>query len=385
MKKRINDYLLVGLGIFLIWRFFLIIALVYALNNIPLGSMDRYLGGGYINYILSPELFSWANFDGEHYLSIAFFGYKMLEQAFFPIYPFLMSFLSAPFTYDLFSSLIANTIVGIFISNTSFLLALIFLWKLINIDYSKKITLWALLSLAFFPTSFYFGAVYNESLFLLLTVLSFYSARKGKWYLSGILGALSSATRVFGILLLPALLIEAWQQKLPLRKMLWLFLIPLGLIGYMIYQALNFGDPFAFYNLQTVVGEQHQKGIVLLPQVYFRYLKILTSVDFNNPIYQTIILEVFVGVLFFILPIFGYFKKVRWSYLIYAMLGFLIPTIQGSFSSVPRYVIVFFPFFIILSIWITSLPRPIRIILLIASSVFLFKETALFLRGYWIA
>src|SRR3990167_3153711 len=219
MQKLNPDTLRIIL-MFLLWQVALVIVLIFAINFIPLQYKDRFLGGGYINHQLAPELFSWANFDGEHYLAIAIFGYKEREQAFFPVYPGLISFLAKPFSPDLLS----------------FLLALMILWNLITIDYSKKIALFTLAAILLFPTSFYFGAVYSESLFLLLSVSSFYLARKRHWFSASFLGAVASATRVFGVLLLVALLIEAWEQKAKLSKSFWIFLIPSGLLIYMFYQ-----------------------------------------------------------------------------------------------------------------------------------------------------
>lgn len=372
------------LTLFLIWKIALIGVLLFSIRFIPLGYNDRFLGGGPINYHLAPYLFSWANFDGEHYLSIAIFGYKRLEQAFFPLYPILISFFSKPFSYDLLSSLVFSTIWGLFISNISFFIALLVLYKLLLLDFSKKIAFLTIIILLLFPTSFYFGALYNESLFLLLSVTSFYLARKKRYFLSSIFGFFSSATRIFGILLLPTFLFEVYRKE-KFIKWFWGLLIPIGLISYMIYQYWIFGDPLAFYNLQTVVGEQHQKGIILLPQVYFRYIKMLLSVDPQNPIYQTLILEFLVGIIFFILPVIGYFRKVRLSYLFYAMVGFLLPTIQGSFSSVPRYVIVFFPSFIVLALIFDKFNLFFKAIAFLIFTFWLFLETALFLRGYWVA
>lgn len=387
MNNRINfnSPIFKILLIFLTWRFALAVILLFAIYFVPLGYKDRFLGGGPINYKVSPQLFSWANFDGEHYLSIAIFGYKYLEQAFFPLYPLLMSFFAKPFSTDLNSSLVNFTISGLIISNTSFLLALIFLWELIRLDFSKKIAYLTIILILTFPTSFYFGAVYNESLFLLLLVLSFYNARKGNWFLAGLFGMVASATRVFGIFLLPALFFEAWNQKTSFSKAFWIFLIPLGLGVYMWYLNAVFGDPLAFYHLQKLVGEQHQEGIITLPQVYFRYAKMIATTSIQNPIFQVVVLELFTGLVFFLLPIFGYFKNIRISYLIFAMLAFLAPTVQGSFSSTPRYVIILFPCFLAAALLISSLPKALRITLLIISFIGFFAEAALFLRGYWIA
>ncbi len=387
MNKRIyirNDIAKI-FSFFIVWRIILIMVLFAAINLIPLRQTDKFLGGGYLSYNIAPEVFSWANFDGEHYLSISIFGYKGLEQAFFPLFPALISFFAKPFSQDLSSSLLSSTIVGILISNISLVLALIFLFELILLDFPRKIALMTVIILLLFPTSFFFGAVYNESLFLLLSVLSFYFARKNRWFLSSVFGCLSSVTRVFGILLFPALIIEAYYQKVGFSKVFWLILIPLGLGVYMTYLYLTVGDPIAFYSNQRLVGEQHQPGLTLLPQVYFRYIKMIFTIDRLNPIYQTIWLEFVTGVIFLVLPIYGYFKKIRLSYLFFAFAGFMLPTIQGSFSSTPRYVIILFPSFLAAALWVNNLPKVFKLILFLLFLVILTVETALFVRGYWVA
>ncbi len=367
-------------GLFLLWKITLFFILIFSLNFVNLAGRN-FLGGGFENYISNPWLFAWANFDGEHYLSIAQIGYRGLEQAFFPVYPILLNVLTKPF--DNSSTSVVS--IGLLISNFSFLFSLIILYKLIILDFPKKIAYLTIICLLIFPTSFYFGVVYSESLFLLLSLLSFYAARKNKWFWASFFGIIASVTRIFGVLLLPALFLEAWQQKKSFRKYFWIFAIPLGLFAYMYYQWITVGDPLAFYHLQKIVGPQHESGITPLPQVYFRYIKMLLTTEISNPIYQTIILEFFVGVAFFLLPIYGYFKKIRLSYLFFALIGFLLPTIQGSFSSVPRYIIVFFPSFLSLAVFVKSLPLFVRVIVLVLFYVWLMFETAHFFRGYWVA
>ena len=367
------------LSLFAVWRLLLFAVLFLAVRFLPL--QRNFLGGGMSNYLAHPYLFAWANFDGEHYLSIATYGYKALQQAFFPVYPLLIRLFVTPLSLN-FATLAS---AGFLISNLALIGSLFLLWKLILLDFPRKIAIFTLVLLLIFPTSFYLGAAYNESLYLFVSIASFYAVRRNKWFLGGALGAIASATRVFGILLLPALLIEAWQTKTPIRKFFWKFLIPLGLIGYMYYQWRYFADPLAFYHLQPLVGEQHQEGIILLPQVFFRYAKILLNIDLTNLATLGILLEIFVGVLFTALPIVGFFKKMRLSYVFYAFVGFILPTIQGSFSSVPRYVLAFFPSFIVLAILMSKYKTPKKIIIIGLSILWLMIETALFVRGYWVA
>ena len=131
---RLNSEIFKILLVFLTWRFILIISLVFAISFIPLGFKDRFLGGGLMNYNLAPEIFSWANFDGEHYLNIIQNGYQHLNHSFFPLYPLFTSVMS------LFSKApMVIVSVGLIISNLAFVISLFLMFKLVLIDYPKKI------------------------------------------------------------------------------------------------------------------------------------------------------------------------------------------------------------------------------------------------------
>ena len=68
-----KNFLIKVLGLFIMWRVIITLGLIVGILFIPLANQDKFLGGGFRNYNLSPELFSWANFDGEHYANIIFF------------------------------------------------------------------------------------------------------------------------------------------------------------------------------------------------------------------------------------------------------------------------------------------------------------------------
>lgn len=371
--------------IFLIWRIGLILISILAVRLIPLGYKNDFMGGGKSLYSQFPQFFGWANFDGEHYLAIASFGYRSLEQVFFPLYPKLIWLLSSSWNLDPTSKIFLLTAVGLIISNLSLLLSLILLYSLVRIDYPQKIAWWTILLMLIFPTSFFFGAVYSESIFLLFSVCCFYFYKKGNFFWSGLFGAFASATRVFGILIFFALILDAWYKRYSFKKIFWLGLIPVGLILYMVYLWVSVHDPLAFFHLQPLVGEQRQSGFILLPQVFFRYIKMTLTTPSQNPIFQTIIFEFFTGVLFLGFIIYGFFKKIPVAYLVYLILGYFSTTFQGSLSSTPRYALVLFPAFLIYSIIFNKLISWQRIFLIIFSALWLVLETALFIRVYWIA
>ena len=236
--------------------------------------------------------------------------------------------------------------------------------------------------------------VYTESLFFFFIIGSFYFARTKRWWLAGILGGLASATRLPGIFLFPALLIEWWQQrevkKSKLENQNWgmsllpIFLIPLGLLFYMRFLAIRYGDPLMFAHVQTFFGAGRSGDkIILLYQVFWRYFKMLITVDKQTLVYFIVVLKSLSAMSFLVFIIFTYLR--RWySYLVFMTLAFIAPTLTGTFSSLPRYVLVLFPAFILLSLW-SEKYRWVRIIYpTIAISLLIFC-LLLFTRGYWVA
>lgn len=379
MKNKDLRFLL---GAFLGWRLILFFFLLVAIRLIPL--QQDFLGGRMVNYLENPWLWSWINFDGEHYLAIAREGYRPLTYFFFPFYSLLSRFV-AGFLGGTFTS---YALSGLFISHLSSLLAIIGFWKLLRIDYKEEISRKTILLLLFFPTSFYLVSYYTESIFLALVIWSFYFARRGNYLLAGILGGLSTATRVVGLALIPALTLEAIKdgKKNLLQKILGILLVPSGLFIYMYYLKVRTGDPLEFFNTISIFGEQRSPEIILLPQVFFRYFfKILPNLNYSSfHIIFTTILEILTGSLFFVLSLIA-FLKIRISYAVYFLVAYLIPTFSGSFSSFPRYALILFPAFILGAVLTKNLPRFLMNLIYIVLLVSLYIASALFLRGYWIS
>lgn len=359
--------------LFVSWKVLLFVGLVLGMMFIPLEK--DYLGGGVDNYLFNPYLWSWANFDGVHYLSIVKNGYFQFEQAFFPLFPLLIKAIT-------YLTAIESIYIATFILHAFFLLALVFFYKLLRLDYGIKESWWIILFLIFFPTSFFFASVYTESLFLFLSVACFYYARKGKWWLAGVLGMLAALTRFVGIFLFPVLLIEFLQNKERVNRMLWLFLIPVGTLLYMGWLTKTYHDPLLFFHSQPAFGANRSGDqLILLPQVFFRYLKIVFLSSFTYQ-YKIALLELITSLLALLLCLIS-FKKLRLSYALYSILCFTAPTLTGSLSSMPRYLLVIFPLFIVLNKILKKTVLKILVLFLFLFLLALF--TALFTRGYWVS
>jgi hypothetical protein len=310
--------------VFLIWRLLLFIPVFVGQKTIPYRPNSEHTR---IRDYSSSKLWPWANFDGVHYLDIARDRYTN-NARFFPLYPILTKLFG---NSHFFSALL--------ISNLSLLIALIMFYRLIRLDYSDNVAFSAIIFLLLFPTSFFFGAIYTESLFLLLAVSSFYFARKNRWFLAGLSAFFLSATRLVGTCIFPALLIELFVQKKSLQKGLVLILAPFGLIAYSVFNFRKLGDPMHFLKTHGELGNSRSvNSIALLPQTVFRYLKILATVPAGQYELWAALLELIffifiLGILYFVWK-----KKIRASYQVFAWLCFLVPTLSGTFSGLPRYV-----------------------------------------------
>lgn len=366
---------------FLIWQVLIVFVVMVAGNLIPLRPSDTFLGASISGYLQNPLLNFRSNFDGVHYVLIATHGYNFGQQAFFPLYPSLIRAI-----YHLFESPI---LAGVLISSIAFLLALYFLNRLILLDCPPRVAKWTIWLLLAFPTSFFFSAVYTEGLFFLLVVLSFYLVRTGHPWLGSISAAFAGYTRLIGIFLLPALFFEILSQNrdLPvfkiMKKFIPLLIIPLGLLVYMNYLNETTGNPLIFYELQSSFRQGRSTELILPYQVLWRYVKMVFTVNSQDPLYLTIWLEFITGVVFSILSLVSLFRQ-RLSYAVFNFLAFILPTLTGIFTSLPRYVLVCFPVFLLLAQFI-SVRRSWRRLVLGTFMVFWVVYLALFSRGFWVA
>lgn len=356
------------LGSFLIWRIFLLIPLYIGTIFVPV--RDGYLFSEINQFLISP----WANFDGVHYLTVAASGYST-EANFFPLFPLLIRIFAPLFGYFL---------SGLMISNISFLLVLMLLYKLILVEYSEKISRQTIIFLLIFPTSFYFASVYSESLFLFLIVSSFYLAKQKKWFLSSIFASLSSATRLTGLIMFPTLIYEHLKREKSRFSLAFLplFVIPLGIVSYAIFCYYKWGDFLYFIKAHgNFANGRSVDQIILFPQTLFRYLKILTTISISYEWWVSL-LELTTFLVVTLLIIVCYKKKMNSSYLVFALLTFLIPASSGTLNGLPRYALTLFPIFIALAL---IQKRIVKLAYLIISPILLFILLTFFSRGYFVA
>lgn len=389
MVKKILNYLVYWRILTLIFAFLasFLIPLATAFNPYP-----------HLKAKLPYYVWIWANFDGAHYLKIADWGYRQYEQPFFPLFPILIRVLAE--VYHL-----PYLISGLFISHLSTILALFIIIKLLIIDDQKdKINLF-LIAILLFPTSFFYGSVYNDSLFLFLSSLTILLARKKKWIATSVAGSLATLTRLNGLALFIFILFEYISNKLNFRetwnlkklilsfklqvsakkilgsRILFVILIPTVFIGYLIYNQIAFGHWTLLFKAMVV---WHQEKLVFPLQVFWRYAKILFINSPNTLIYWVAVMELSF-VFFYIFILIYSFKKIRFSYWLFVAISLLIPSLTGTFAGMPRYGLHLYPLFLGLTFFLDHQKKIVKLLYFVLSLVILFLCLALFTRGYFIA
>ncbi|WP_392481533.1 hypothetical protein [Nostoc sp. C110] len=196
--------------------------------------------------------FSWDVFhawDSVWYEKIVTSGYDFSSEvkeihtvAFFPLFPLLsriVMFTGLPFK-----------VAGILVNNSAFLAALIILYFWVQELYDTSTARWATATLAWCPYSLYGTVIYTEGLFLLCTTSALRAFDKKQYIWAGFWGALSTATRLPGVALIPAFLFVSWKERRGIKAYIASLTVGLGISLYSLYCQIKFGDALAFIHAQ---------------------------------------------------------------------------------------------------------------------------------------
>ena len=293
--------------------------------------------------------------DINWYQGIARGGYEKIpfnadnshNWAFFPLFPMLWR-LAAYVTGE-------YPISGMLLSHIFFFLGLIFVHKAaLAFGFSNTLADRGLFYLAVFPTSYFYSLPLTESLFLFLTACSIYSAKRGRWWTAGIVGGLASATRVTGILLLPALAVlyweeyggdwrskEVWRRAIWRKEFLSLLLVPVGIVSFMTYLYAITGNPIAFRDILVTWG----RGTGIFVVTLLGYLRnpwlIAVPWDFRLINFTGAALALICGA--------WLLKWRQWTLGVYTLICVMAALSSLVLQSQARYAMVLFPMFLVLA------------------------------------
>ena len=330
---------------------------------------------------------TFARYDSGWYCQIAKNGYLFVRGggsagigkpgkiAFFPLYPLTMRYTGSLFGSDLGSFYLA----GIVVSWLSFIAAMVVLYFLARLDLPPRQAQRAVLLAAIFPFSFFFGLVYSESLFLLLTLLTFYAFRTRWWVHGGFAGALATATRVNGILMLPALAWIAFRSTETARDrtmaIIGLLLVTAGIGTYSFYVYQLSGNPLEWAkSIQhwgyTTGGAPWTAPVALLHNLLTRPYDYLST----EPMARYDTLYGITAIAFLLLTALVWVRFGA-AYGGFMLLNLWLPLSSGVFEGLGRYCSVLFPAFILLA---TIRSRAISTCIIVVFALFYTLGLALF-------
>ncbi len=335
--------------IFIIWLVSLLLISIFGFSTLP---HSGYFGNDFWK--------SLANWDGGHFLGIAQVGYSQkFQYAFFPLYPL---------TIKALNQVTGNyQVAAIFVSVIAAFFGVQLLYKLLILDFEKKIAEKAVLAFLFFPTSFYLLTAYSESLFFFLTISAFYFLKKNK--LAWAIGAasLASSVRLVGLAVVVAILIEVGARGGFNRKNWYLIFAPLGFVIYCIFLYRQTGDPFYF-----IAAENHWQRTLAVPGIgFWEALKGIPN-NLSDLIFAIL------GVGFAIRS----FRFMPASFAFYSLLSVGIPLFTPTLSSMPRFLLLVFPIFILMAL---VKNHYLQLFFQLISIMLLGIFTVLFVNGYWVS
>lgn len=331
-------------------------------------------------YIAGTNLLAvWERWDAVYFVRIAGAGYSATDgtTTFHPLFPWL----AKPF-----SLLGLPPVVGLLLVSSCATLALYYAFeRLASLDHDSVKARTATLLFAFWPVSYLLYVPYTEPVWLLFAVLCFLFARRNRWWLAGLTGALATLTRQQGLFLLAPL---AWElfavagydfKRTVMRWRAWLpvaLLIPGAYLAWILYRMQVVGDGKAdFSSLSKLIQSTllSPASHILVKDHTFMwpwkaaYLAISRALSLS---YVSPWMDLLLGAVFLVLIVLAW-RGMRTSYRIFvvviAVVSFsfhagMTPT-GGAYLSLPRHLLLAFPVFIGLAsrikqrqLWVVIIP-----------------------------
>jgi Gpi18-like mannosyltransferase len=295
----------------------------------------------------------WNHWDTGHYIRIAQEGYTAQRpdtDAFFPLFPLLLRVADPVIPGP-------TPVAALVLANVACVGALLVLHRFAIHEFDVPTADRVLLFLMAWPTAFFLSAGYNESLFVLLSASAFMLMRQRRWWAAGIVGALASATRLSGVLLVIGFAAEfirlrGWRpRRLDGAAIL---IMPVGLSAFCAYCWATLHDPLAFSHAQGEWGRQVTlpwTGMVHALDTIYSY-PLLRPVAVHN--FVDVVSTMVTIVLLVEAAVGPWLRRDQLPLILYSMASFLVvltSPVGGDFplQGSPRYALEFIPIFFLLA------------------------------------
>jgi len=328
------------------WK--VILTLLFALSVYSIAPNPSHVGMSRVHPFILKATASW---DGGWYSAIASEGYGDVPNprlAFFPLFPVLAGLISRLCHLDLL-------VAGFLLNTVAVYFAAWFLFSIARDFFdSERAATVVLLLFLFFPTAFFLNAFYTEAIFCALTFGAFAYSRRRNWAVACLLLGLTTATRLPGVAVVVGVFVEylssrQFSVKHIDRQILWFSLAPMGLVGYMLFQQLSYGDALAFlkvYEIEWPIEKDIDPRIPLtVLNESLRGFRALRGHDVNAALYSLIPTTAWLAALY--LTIRG-IRTLPLSYSAFSLSSLAAFASHGTVVSSNRYVLPLFPLYLVL-------------------------------------
>jgi hypothetical protein len=313
---------------------------------------------------------AWLVGDAGWYQSIATGGYfyhpgQQSSIAFFPTYPMAVRGVGLAAGGDFH---LAGWLVSLLAGAAAVVAFTGWVWPRLP----RPAALTAIVVLLLYPYSFFlYGALYSDSMFLLLAIAAFLVVETRRYWTAGFIGALATAGRPVGVAVAAGLVVRTLEHlaeryrvagatpgegpgRWPthprllevvraVRDVRWreigVLVSGVGLIAWTVYLWTSFGDPLAFATVQAAPGWNQGGG----PRTWFKFDYVGTLL-WRSPDLAVRLTAQALMVLLAILLLRRVWRLFGWGYLAYAVVVLAIPIIgTKDFMGTGRYVLAAFP------------------------------------------
>ncbi len=263
---------------------------------------------------------------------------------FLPLYPFLVRWCSEVTGASLFRT-------ALWISRVCLLFSMLLLVAMEPSDHYASVRPIGLIAS---PVAFILVAAYTESLFLLLVLLTFVAAQRGRYIGSGIAASLAIACRINGLALMPALFAFGCPPKRGQLQRLIPFLVTLfGFLGLLGYHTSVNGDPFAYLTAKR----SYWNGSLVWPWATIngsieRLLQAVAICDLG--FWYTFLELPLLAAVFVALAMLA--SERRWVEFAFVATSVTLSLVSGSLWGFPRLTTFLFPMYLLLPRLSTSKP-----------------------------
>jgi hypothetical protein len=328
-------------------------------------------------------LAGWAQWDSGWYHRIVVEGYsyavgQQSTVAFFPAYPLVVRAARVVVDDAYVAGIVVTLLAGAGVA------ALMATW--LRARLSPPAAWAALLAFLLFPYAFYlYGVVYADALFIAALLGAFLLLESDRPVLAGLAGAVATASRPVGVVVVAGLVVLELERRGALRPFDLRRLRPadagvllslLGLAGWCLYLWSRFDDPFAFAGAQAAWDQGAG------PETWLKFQFFRDVADLRSPRAWVLYMAhpVLTVAAACLLP--RVYRRFGAGYAVYAALLIGLSALSTkNFFGMARYLLAAFPCFAVVGEALAERPA-VRRLALPASGVGLVALTAVFGTGY---